>query len=405
MTIGKKIATIISLGVIILGMIGYFSVEEFWKPLKNDIVTEIQTNQANGTGTLLSSVNTVIDKTNAYTNEIFMKDAFIEINGGFQRVIGKRLVIDATPKYHVIKMNNDMLTYVNNKGVRVKDVMASIADLRDFCAGFGGKLLYAQVPGKIDKYNNQVPVGIADETNKIGDKVVNNLAKAGVDTLDLRESIHDAGKNLDEMFFATDHHYTPEAGLWMTQKLAEDINAKYGFDMPTQIYNEENYKKTLYPQFFLGSQGKRVGALYGGMDDYTLVEPTFETNVRYINTYTSSDVTGKFEDVLLNKMHLDPTTSYFVRDCYATYIGGLYPIYTVQNNLMPEGKKIVVIGESNSCVVSPFLALGCAELHTIDLRHFDGTQLKSTLEQIQPDLVILLYNPTAMTQKPFYTFQ
>lgn len=67
------------------------------------------------------------------------------------------------------------------------------------------------------------------------------------------------------------------------------------------------------------------------------------------------------------------------------------------NNLNPKGKKILMIRDSFSCVVAPFLSLQTSELHICDMRDFEyyvGDKLNAEeyIKQIAPDYVIVLYS-------------
>ena len=53
--------------------------------------------------------------------------------------------------------------------------------------------------------------------------------------------------------------------------------------------------------------------------------------------------------------------------------------------------------------MTPFLALSCSELTTIDLRYFQG-DLTETLEEIDPDLVVILYCVSSLSNQDLFDF-
>ena len=53
--------------------------------------------------------------------------------------------------------------------------------------------------------------------------------------------------------------------------------------------------------------------------------------------------------------------------------------------------------------IAPFLALSCGKLLTIDLRYFEG-DLSSTLAELQPDLVTLLYSASSFRLENLFEF-
>ena len=55
-----------------------------------------------------------------------------------------------------------------------------------------------------------------------------------------------------------------------------------------------------------------------------------------------------------------------------------------------------------SCALTPFLALSCSELTTIDLRYFEG-DLLDTIAGLEPDIALTLY--TASTTRLDNLFQ
>jgi hypothetical protein len=78
-------------------------------------------------------------------------------------------------------------------------------------------------------------------------------------------------------------------------------------------------------------------------------------------------------------------------------------VITVHNKLVHDGKKILLVKDSFAEVVSPFLSLGVEELHILDLRYFNGS-IKSYVAQQQPDMVVVMYNPSVIdyTKYPEY---
>ena len=55
---------------------------------------------------------------------------------------------------------------------------------------------------------------------------------------------------------------------------------------------------------------------------------------------------------------------------------------------------MVLLRDSFACAITPFLALSCSELTTIDLRYFQGDLLE-TIQGLEPDLVLTLYTASS----------
>ena len=74
----------------------------------------------------------------------------------------------------------------------------------------------------------------------------------------------------------------------------------------------------------------------------------------------------------------------------------------IYNEVHPEGKRILLLRDSYACALTPFLALSCSELTTIDLRYFEG-DLLDTIAGLEPDIALTLY--TASTTRLDNLFQ
>ena len=86
---------------------------------------------------------------------------------------------------------------------------------------------------------------------------------------------------------------------------------------------------------------------------------------------------------------------YYNVNTYATYSGGDFRLQIMKNNNNPNGEKMVLIRDSFSCVVAPFLALQTSELHIIDDRDGDypsgeKVNIEEYIKEIKPDYVVAI---------------
>ena len=92
---------------------------------------------------------------------------------------------------------------------------------------------------------------------------------------------------------------------------------------------------------------------------------------------------------------------YFNINTYATYIGGDYKENTIINHNAPNSKKILLLRDSFSCALLPFLTLNTKQVTTLDLRHFKKTSVKDYLKSHDFDMVLIAYNPSAFDDVRF----
>ena len=155
----------------------------------------------------------------------------------------------------------------------------------------------------------------------------------------------------------------------------------------------------------LGAVGRRVGTLYAGLDDIDIVFPKYETSFDFYGISDDGEEkrSGNFADAVYLWDNLSQRAD-FVNNNYSTYIGKEYAISKLTNNNNPDGIKILLIRDSFSCTIQPFIAQDASEVCAIDLRRYDEQSVPQLCDEYKPDLVILAYNPSAFMEKQFDFF-
>lgn len=342
----------------------------------------------------------IIETAEEASEEVPLKNSFIELHGLTQRVMGNRYVYDADSTNNVAKLSDGCLASCSSKPSGIeKNIESAMMSFTEFLESRDIPGMYVQLPYSADVDDPRIPAGVENYVNEDADRVVELFREFGWNTYDLRDEMRNSGREWSSFFFKTDHHWTPQTALWAGKKICEKLNADYGFGIDAEILSEDNFNKTLYEDWFLGSRGKRVGKYYTGVDDYTLLEPKFETDMEHYilrKTGTKGDreiyKSGTFSETMLFRNHLDER-DYYRLNVHNTYSGGNYPL-TIMLNKKLGGGKILIIRDSFSNPLAPFLSLAaCRELYTLDVR-YEGLPMLPTeyIDQIKPDLVILAFN-------------
>jgi hypothetical protein len=330
-------------------------------------------------------------------NDLFpiAKDTLININGGFQRLIGRSIVIDADVGADVIRLDNNYLARLHTEDLSVYiDRANEIIELNSFLETKNIPLVFSMVSYKIEKA--EVPiVNIAVSNRKYMKDTIRNV---GIPVIDWAEEMDRDGKEFLSMYYKTDHHWKAESGLWAAGVIAEFCKNQYNFPYDEAITNPQNYSYEVMENEFLGSQGKRVGKLYAGVDDFTIIHPNFET---YLTSSTLQEDgewefrTGTLEEAMYWENHI-AYRDYFAHNPdivpYSMYSGGSKSIQTTYNINSLNDKRILIIRHSFANVMLPFLALSYRELNVVDLRH-EGRPLNlySYIEDYNPDLVLFIW--------------
>jgi hypothetical protein len=260
----------------------------------------------------------------------------------------------------------------------------------------GADFLYIAAPTKNTVYST--PENIENFSADNYDRYIKALQQKGVPTLDLYDELRKENMLDVDTYFRTDHHWTPETGFWATEKICSTLSDHYGFEYDDYYTDLENYTTKTYPDWFLGSSGKKVGRYFtaGGPDDITLITPKFETNFTELQPLKEWERTGRFEETVLDMEHIQ-TKDHYGLSPYSTYGGGDFRQQIIKNHLNPDGAKILIVRDSFACAVTPFLALNASELHIIDVRDFipaDPIDVYEYVREISPDYVLVLYSGT-----------
>ncbi|NLF34677.1 MAG: hypothetical protein GX585_01785 [Clostridiales bacterium] len=342
-----------------------------------------------------SAVNAMLDQNHL----------FIQLYGGVQRLLGRRFMEDADPQYNVYRLSDGTLSFVNPEPFDPAPRAEALTGLEAALAERDVPLLYVQAPQKIAPSDDRLPLGVTDYSNRYADEFLALLEAAGTDTLDLREALADSGAPWSSLFFRTDHHWNPEGAFVGWQALAEHLRDSYGLSIPAPYTDPDAYTKTVYEDWFLGSQGKRVGALYAGVDDITLWTPAFETSFTYTAPAGRVAREGPLERALLFPERV-AEKDWFEGNPYTLYAGGDYPTGIMVNRLSPDGPSVVLLRDSYACALTPFLALGCGTLTTYDLRYWtEDDHLMTLLGWARPDLVIVMYGAGSLRVDSLFRFE
>ena len=331
---------------------------------------------------------------------------FIQLYGGVQRLSGRRIVEDAVSENTVARLSTGALNFVDldgqaGAGPQVKENAAATADFARALGELGIPYLYLCAPQKLQRGVQLLPEPLAESGNASADAFLAELERQGTDYLDLRPLFESNGIYAS-WFFRTDHHWKPEAAFFAWQELAGVLADRYGFPADPALTDPASWQTEVLEDFFLGSQGKRVGSLYGGVDDFPLYIPRFDTDLTYACPSYGFTRTGAFETSVCFPERV-AERDWFNGNPYTYYAGGDYPLATITNHNNPDGPRIVLLRDSFACALTPFLALSCSELVTIDLRYFDG-ELLETVGSYDPDLVLTLYTASTTGQTALFDY-
>jgi len=366
-----------------------------------DLTAQWENREDKTDSSLLAKLEFSADRAEGLLNAALDREHhFIRLYGALQRLTGQRFVED-NYSYSVIRLNNGTLTF-GSVAQEQKDTGESARATAEFAAALGDAgIPFSAVitPQKVPQGVDCVPAALKDFHNEEADQFLSLLDEAGLHTVDLRD---DMGSDLTSYFYRTDHHWNAHGAFFGNCLMTAALSGRYGFTPFEPGLNAGRFSRQTYENLFLGSQGKRVGPLYAGTDDFVLYSPEFPTNLTYQISDTALPRTGTLDESLYFKEHL--VQDYFTANPYVTFAGGDHGKATVTNHLNPDGPSVVMIRDSFGCAITPFFALQCSRLVTVDLRAYRGEDLLADIADIDPDFVVLLYSPSSTVSDGMFDF-
>lgn len=325
------------------------------------------------------------------------------VYGGVNRTLGIRYIPDQ--EVGVTKLDDGQLSYgIGRLGDdRLDGYVENTARLKTKLESRGVPLIYVQVPFKTGMEGG-LERGTADYSDCNSDRLISGLSSEGVGVLDLRREMR-GRMSADEMFFRTDHHWRPEAALMAAGILGGRLHNDFGLCYDEAAFDPGTYDTETYRNYYLGALGKKTGATYAGTDDFTLLTPQNSPDFRVTwrrdgNTFSRR---GKFGEALVDRSII-PRGDLYHRVSYDAYMNGRGAIATVVNEDSGSRGSILLVGDSYSWCMVPFLAMNYGRVTAVDMRDFTDVSLWEYLEKNSFDCVVIAYNPASLEGRNFSFF-
>ena len=176
----------------------------------------------------------------------------------------------------------------------------------------------------------------------------------------------------EDIYYRTDHHWTSLGAFYGANAIFEALGLE-----PLEL---SDYEKTTVTDQFYGTIYSTSGVRW--------VRPDV------IDTYVPDDgvhVTSWFgAQPSEGSLYVDQYLS--VKDKYSYFLGGQQqPLCVIESDKAPDGPKVLVIRDSYSDSLAPFLTERCSEVHLFDPRN-NLTSVKDYVAQNDIDTVLVLYS-------------
>ncbi len=250
--------------------------------------------------------------------------------------------------------------------------------LKQFVEDSGGVFYYVAVSGQLPYDSSAYPSYLnsrADYYQSLLSIFSADMSKRGINLIDIG-AVFDALGHPEDVYHASDHHFTYEGAMRTYQTIMERINSDNQLSLPVLTSRDITVKDLDNP--FLGSRMRRI---------FNLLETADTLKIGILNQaipFTRMDNGNAVEsDVYMLPQNTWDTVSYTV------YMGGDIG-ETVIDTDRPALPNVLIVGDSFTNAVECLLYTSFNEMHSIDLRWYTEKSLADYINDYKPDVVVLL---------------
>ena len=341
-----------------------------------------------------------------------VEDTAINAWGAVQCILSKRVAYGNTVYEDVTLLDNGYATMAD-QAESIEAAKEGSARAYALAREIGADFLYVQAPEK-EYRKEDLPEGVYSFAPDKYEAMIAYLKESGIPYLDtreilLREAMARAGTEADaalseggsadeeipdelwyDYFYHTDHHWNTRAAFTVYGAIARELE-NLGYPMSVaEALDESNYIQRNYEDVFLGTQGRMTGRYYAGLDDYELWLPEFETDLSMTVPSSGLYREGSFEDAFVFYENLDGYS--FDHYAYYAYLNRDEDHIILENRLITDGPRVVIIRDSEAVPVSVFLSLCCSRIDVLDLRYMSGDEdVEGLIRSLQPDIFLYIF--------------
>lgn len=262
-----------------------------------------------------------------------LRDGWMGLKNRYEYLLGKR-------EFHGVYLCGDRLIHKIEDASRAEQnisYLQKLTELTDIPVYLG------LIPTAAEVYRDQLPVG-AENFDQAAylEKVRENVP--GAVWVDIEKWMD--GASGVSLFYRTDHHWT-SAGAWHGYAALMEAMGEPSEPLGTP--------ETVADDFY--------GTLYSSSGVHWLAPDTIERYVSgegvTVENFEKGETHGLYVDSFLEE-----------KDKYASFLGGNTPLYIIRNPEAASEEKLLVVRDSYSDAMAPFLSQYFAEIHLVDLRYY-----------------------------------
>ena len=309
-----------------------------------------------------------------FSDQFPLRDQWTGLKARAEQIIGKR-------EFHGVYLCDDPLF---NSGTLISRVDTPDATLVEKNLGYVTALTdktdipvyLGLIPSAAEIWQDRLPAG-AESWDQAA--FLERAAETGVPVVDFRSIL---SAHADEyIFYRTDHHWTSRGAYYGYAAVMEALGrgdgtlpiTHFGVETVSGDFNGTLYSQSGvhwmepdYMQFWVPEEGLTVTSWRSGAP---------ETAALYDRTYLDQ------------------------KDKYSAFLGGNQPLCVIRNEALPDGGKLLLVRDSYSDSLAPFLSQSFSEIHLLDLRYYRASVAQYAAENDIDGILVLYSVPNFVTDR------
>lgn len=285
----------------------------------------------------VSSGRFMKDAENWVSDHVVLRDRWVQLKAMTERLSGK------LENNGVCFAAQDTLLRLVEEPDEVQ-VEKNISAVRGLPDKTDVPIWFGLIPTSASVWADRLPDGIPTIDESVW--IQRLYAEFNGPTLDLQGAL--AAHRDEPIYYRTDHHWTT-------------LGARYAADvlfsaLGQEPLREEELEPVTVAEDFYGTVYSRAGAWWVKPDEMTTMVP--EEGIEVTSNFTGKEEPGS----------LYVPGRLAEKNKYAFFLGGNQPVCVVRSQA--KGPKLLLIRDSYSDSLVPFLALRFSEIHLLDLRYY-----------------------------------
>ena len=241
----------------------------------------------------------------------------------------------------------------------------NIGKLHDFASQAEVPVYFGLIPTAATIWQHKLPEGAPSADEKAWTDWL--YSRSGAENIDIASAL--GSHSGEDIFYRTDHHWTTLGGYYGANAILKA--------MGLEELNISDYTPKTVSDSFLGTNYSSAGAWWIAPDTISTYVP--EEGKEVISNFTGREEQGS----------LYVAAQLEVKNKYAYFLGGNQPLCVIHSQA--DGQKLLVIRDSYSDCLAPFLTERFSEVHLFDLRYNRLSPLDYIREN-EIDAVLVLYS-------------